>query len=55
MIFQRVILAEYEKIVGKENPLPTVRSASERRKTLEQLKTDGRERGQILYCVRGRD
>jgi stage V sporulation protein G len=52
MIFQRVILAEYEKIVGKENPLPTVRSASERRKTLEQLKTDGREGSDLVLCKR---
>jgi DNA-binding cell septation regulator SpoVG len=41
MMFQRVILAEYEKIVGKEDPVPSVRSASERLRALEQLKTDG--------------
>jgi stage V sporulation protein G len=40
MMFQRVILAEYEKIVGKEDPVPSVRSAAERPR-LEQLKTDG--------------
>ena len=41
MLFQRVILAEYEKLVGKEDPLPIVRSPSERLRALEQLKTDG--------------
>ena len=41
MMFQREILAEYEKIVGKEDPLPTVRSPSERLRTLGQLKTGG--------------
>ena len=40
MLFQRVILAEYEKIVGKD-PVPSVRSATERLRALEQLKTDG--------------
>jgi DNA-binding cell septation regulator SpoVG len=40
MLFQRVILAEYEKLV-KEEPVPSVRSASERLRTLEQLKNDG--------------
>jgi stage V sporulation protein G len=40
-LFQRVILAEYEKLVGKEDPVPSVRSASERLRALEQLKTDG--------------
>ena len=40
-LFQRVILAEYEKIVGKEDPVPSVRSASERLRSLDQLKTDG--------------
>jgi stage V sporulation protein G len=41
MLFQRVILAEYEKLVGEEEPVPTVRSASERLRALEQLKNDG--------------
>jgi hypothetical protein len=41
MIFQRVILTEYEKLVGKEDPVPSVRSVSERLRSLEQLKTDG--------------
>ena|GEM_PF-3540501 len=41
MMFQRVILAEYEKIVGKEDPVPSVRSASERLRSLDQLKNDG--------------
>jgi hypothetical protein len=41
MMFQRVILNEYEKLVGKEEPVPSVRSASERLRSLEQLKTDG--------------
>jgi hypothetical protein len=36
-----VILAEYEKLVGKEEPVPRLRSASERLRSLEQLKTDG--------------
>jgi hypothetical protein len=38
MIFQQVILAEYEKLVGKEEPVPSLRSASERLRSLEQLK-----------------
>jgi hypothetical protein len=41
MMFQRVILTEYEKIVGKEDPVPSVRSATERLRALVQLKTDG--------------
>ena len=41
MLFQQVILAEYEKLVGKEESVPSVRSASERLKALEQLKNDG--------------
>jgi hypothetical protein len=36
-----VILAEYEKIVGKGDPVPSVRSVSERLRSLEHLKTDG--------------
>jgi len=41
MMIQRVILAEYEKIVGKRDPVPSACSASERLKALEQLKNDG--------------
>jgi Short C-terminal domain len=41
MMIQRVILAEYEKLVGKEEPVPSGRSAADRLKALEQLKTDG--------------
>jgi len=41
MMIQRVILAEYEKIVGKRDPVPSACSASERLKALEQLKKDG--------------
>jgi hypothetical protein len=41
MMFQRVILTEYEKIVGKEDPVPSVRSATKRLRALEQHKTDG--------------
>jgi stage V sporulation protein G len=41
MLFQRLILAEYEKLVGKEEPLPSVRSTSERLRALQQLKADG--------------
>jgi hypothetical protein len=41
MMIQRVILAEYEKIVAGSDPVPTVRSVSERLRSLEQLKTDG--------------
>src|SRR6266478_1621855 len=40
-MIQQVILAEYEKIVGKADPVPNVRSASERLRAIEQLKTDG--------------
>jgi hypothetical protein len=40
-MFQQVILAEYEKIVGGSDPVPTLRSLSERLRVLEQLKTDG--------------
>jgi hypothetical protein len=40
-MFQRVILAEYEKVVGEEEPVPSVRSDSERVKALGQLKNDG--------------
>ena len=40
-MIQQVILAEYEKLVGKDDPMPNGRSASERLRALEQLKTDG--------------
>ena len=41
MMFQQVILAEYETIVGNGHPVPSGRSASERLRALEQLKIDG--------------
>ena len=41
MMIQRVMLAEYEKIVGDGHPVPSVRSVSERLRSLEQLKNDG--------------
>jgi hypothetical protein len=41
MMIQRVILAEYEKIVAGSDPVLTVRSVYERLRALEQLKTDG--------------
>ena len=41
MMIQRAILAEYDKLVGKEEPVPSGHSASERLRALEQLKTDG--------------
>jgi len=41
IMIQRVILAEYEKIVGSNGSVPSVRSASERLRALEQLKNDG--------------
>ena len=41
MMIQRVILAEYEKFVDGSGSVPSVRSASERLRALEQLKTDG--------------
>jgi hypothetical protein len=40
MMIQRVILAEYEKIVAGSDPVPTVRSPSERLRGLEQLKNN---------------
>ena len=40
-MFQQVILAEYEKIVGGSDPVASLRSLSERLRALEQLKTDG--------------
>jgi hypothetical protein len=41
MKMQQVILAEYEKIVGSNGSVPSGRSASDRLRALEQLKTDG--------------
>jgi stage V sporulation protein G len=41
IMIQRVILAEYEKIVAGSDPVPSVRSATERLRSLEQLKADG--------------
>jgi len=41
MMIQWVILEEYEKIVGKADPVLSARSASDRLRSLEQLKTDG--------------
>jgi stage V sporulation protein G len=41
IMFQQVILAKYEKIVGSNGSAPSLRSQSERLKALEQLKTDG--------------
>jgi len=39
-MIQQAILAEYEKIVGKRDPVPSARSAAERLRALEQLKND---------------
>jgi hypothetical protein len=41
MKMQRVILVEYEKIVGSNGSVPSPRTASERLRALEQLKSDG--------------
>jgi stage V sporulation protein G len=41
MMIQRAILAEYDKLVGKEEPVPSGRSAADRLRALDQLKTDG--------------
>jgi stage V sporulation protein G len=41
MMIQRVILAEYDKLVAGSDPVPTIRSPSERLRTLDQLKNDG--------------
>ena len=41
MMIQRVILAEYDKLVAGSGSVSSVRSASERLRALEQLKTDG--------------
>ena len=41
MKMQRVMLLEYEKIVGGNGSVPSARTASERLRALEQLKSDG--------------
>jgi hypothetical protein len=41
MMIQRVILAEYDKLVAGSDPMSNARSASERLRALDQLKTDG--------------
>src|SRR6266481_2011353 len=41
MMIQRVILAEYDKLVAGSDPVPTIRSPSERLRALDQLKIDG--------------
>jgi stage V sporulation protein G len=41
MMIQRAILAEYDKLVAGSGLVPSVRSAPERLRALEQLKTDG--------------
>jgi stage V sporulation protein G len=41
MMIQRLILAEYEKIVGNGDSAPSARSTSERLTSLEQIKKDG--------------
>jgi stage V sporulation protein G len=40
-MIQRAILAEYDKLVAGSEPMSNARSASERLRSLEQLKTDG--------------
>ena len=40
-IIQRIILAEYEKIISGSGPVPSVCLASERLRVLVQLKNDG--------------
>ena len=41
MMIQRVILSEYEKMVGASEPMSNHHTPAERLRTLEQLKTDG--------------
>ena len=41
MMIQRVILAEYEKLVAGSEPMSNGRSSFERLRALEQLKKDG--------------
>jgi stage V sporulation protein G len=41
ILIQRVILAEYEKIVPGTDPLPSSRLASDRLRVIGQLKSDG--------------
>jgi len=40
-IIQRIILAEYEKVISGSGPVPSVCLASERLRVLVQLKNDG--------------
>jgi hypothetical protein len=40
-MIEQAVLAEYEKLVGKQESVPSARSASERLKALEQFKNDG--------------
>ena len=40
-MIQRAILAEYEKLVAGSEPMSNARSASERLRALDHLKTDG--------------
>jgi hypothetical protein len=41
MMIQRVILAEYDKLVAGSGSVPGARTASERLRALDQLKIDG--------------
>jgi stage V sporulation protein G len=41
MMIQRVILAEYDKLVAGSEPMSNAPSASERLRAIEQLKADG--------------
>jgi len=41
MMIQRVILSEYEKMVGASEPMSNHHTPSERLRALEQLKNDG--------------
>jgi stage V sporulation protein G len=45
MMFQQVILAEYEKIVGGSDPVLTLRSLSERLRALAQNRWLNKRRG----------
>jgi stage V sporulation protein G len=52
MMIQRAILEEYEKNVAGRDPLPTLRSPSERLRALEQLKDDGLINEEEYYSKR---
>jgi hypothetical protein len=41
MMIQRVILAEYEKLIAGNGSVPNARSLSERLRALEQVKKEG--------------